>query len=159
MPDESVRPSMDSDASLRKKGSNKTELSTKGPEMKKKTCGIAKSALKESTVLAIVALYYYGIADPMKLASSSKLSLSLCWRRAMHEEAHQVACWMLQRHCDRSLEELQECPVVKELQWSAIGIRLGVERARRKLAEGDFSLRLGIENVEQMLLATFGARK
>ena len=134
--------------------------------MKKKTCGIGKSALKESTVLAIVALYYYGRADPIKLKlldSSSKLRLSLCWRRAMHEEAHQVACFMLQRHCDRSLEELQECPVVKKLQWSAIGLRLGVERARRRLAEGDFSLQLGIKNVEkmilQMLLATFGVRK
>lgn len=126
--------------------------------MKKKTCGIGTSALKESTLLAIVAQYYYGIADIRKLASSSKLSLSLGWRRAMHEEAHQVACWMLQRHCDRSLEELQNCAALKKkLQWSEIGIRLGVERARRKLAEGDFSLRLGIENVEKMLLATFNA--
>ncbi|MBQ6329125.1 MAG: hypothetical protein IJI35_08945 [Kiritimatiellae bacterium] len=127
--------------------------------MKKKTCGIGKSALKESTVLAIVAQYYYGIGDAMKLAASSKLSLGLGWRRPMHEEAHQVACFMLQRHCDRSLEELQECPVVKKLQWTTVGIRLGVERARRKLAEGDFSLQLGIKNVEQMLLATFGVRK
>ena len=128
-------------------------------KMKKKSCSIGKSALKESTVLAIVAQYYYGIGDAMKLAASSKLSLGLGWRRPMHEEAHQVACFMLQRHCDRSLEELQECPVVKKLQWSAVGIRLGVERARRKLAEGDFSLQLGIKNVEQMLLATFGVRK
>ena len=77
----------------------------------------------------------------------------------MHEEAHQVACFMLQRHCDRSLEELQECPVVKKLQWSAIGLRLGLERAGRRLAEGDFSIQLGIKNVEQMLLATFGVKK
>ena len=127
--------------------------------MKKKNCGIGTSAMKESTVLAIVALYYYGIADAMKLASSEKLSLSLGWRRAMYEEAHQVACWMLQRHCDRSLEELQNCAVVKKLQWSTVGIRLGVERARRKLAEGDFSLQLGIKHVEQRLRATFGVKK
>ena len=127
--------------------------------MKKKTCNIGTSSLKESTLLAIVAQYYYGRRDIMALASSTKLSLSLGWRRAMHEEAHQVACWMLQRHCDRSLEELQNCPTVKKLQWTTVGIRLGVERARRKLAEGDFSLQLGIKNVEQMLLATFGDRK
>ena len=125
--------------------------------MKKKTCGIGTSALKESTLLAIVAQYYYGRRDIMALASSTKLSLSLGWRRAMHEEAHQVACFMLQRHCDRSLEELQKCPALKKLEWSEIGIRLGVERARRKLAEGDFSIQLGIKNVERMLLATFNA--
>ena len=125
--------------------------------MKKKTCGIATSALKESTLLAIVAQYYYGRRDIMALASSTKLSLSLGWRRAMHEEAHQVACWLLQRHCDRTLDELQNCAALKKLEWSEIGIRLGVERARRKLAEGDFSIQLGIKNIERMLLTTFNA--
>ena len=125
--------------------------------MKKKTCNIGTSSLKESTLLAIVAQYYYGRRDIMALASSTKLSLSLGWRRAMHEEAHQVACWLLQRHCDRTLDELQNCAALKKLEWSEIGIRLGVERARRKLAEGDFSIQLGIKNVERMLLATFNA--
>lgn len=125
--------------------------------MKKKTCNIGTSSLKESTLLAIVAQYYYGRRDIMALASSTKLSLSLGWRRAMHEEAHQVACWLLQRHCDRTLDELQNCAALKKLEWSEIGIRLCVERARRKLAEGDFSIQLGIKNVERMLLTTFNA--
>ena len=125
--------------------------------MKKKTCNIGTSSLKESTLLAIVAQYYYGRRDIMALASSTKLSLSLGWRRAMHEEAHQVACWLLQRRCDRTLDELQNCAALKKLEWSEIGIRLGVERARRKLAEGDFSIQLGIKNIERMLLTTFNA--
>ena len=109
--------------------------------------------MKESMLLATVCKYY-GICDVMKLASSARLSVSSRWRRSVLEEARQVACWMLRRHCDRSLEELQNCVALKKLQWSAADIEVAVAHARRKLAEGDYSIRLGIENVEQLLLAT-----
>ena len=103
----------------------------------------------------MVSKYYFGTSDVKKLASSARLGLSSYWRRSIQEEARQVACWMLQRHCDLSLEELQQCDVLKELQWRATDIEVGVARARQKIDEGDFSFRLGVESVEQMLLATF----
>ena len=106
-------------------------------------------------LLAIVCKYY-GIGNAMELASSAKLGLSSCWRHSIYEEARSVACWVLKRQCDLSLEELVQCDAVKGLEWSTIDLEVGVARVSRKLAEGDFAFRLGIENIEQLLLLELG---
>ena len=100
---------------------------------------------------------YYGIVGKGKLASSAKLGLSSCWHHSIYEEARSVACWILQRHCDLSLEGLVQCDAVKELEWSATDLEVGIVRARRKIAEGDFAFRLGIESIERLLILELGA--
>ena len=96
---------------------------------------------------------YYGIRNVKQL--NAPVRLGSCWRHFILEEARQVACWLLKRHCDLSLEELQQCAVCKELQWKAMHIEVAVAHACRRLADGDFAFRLGVEHVEQMLLARF----
>ncbi|MBQ3289805.1 MAG: hypothetical protein IJH50_10380 [Kiritimatiellae bacterium] len=96
---------------------------------------------------------YYGIRNVKQL--NAPVRLGSCWRHFILEEARQVACWLLKRHCDLSLEELQQCAVCKELQWHAMHIEVAVAQACRRLADGDFAFRLGVEHVEQMLLARF----
>ena len=53
-------------------------------------------------LLSIVARYY-GLRSIKQLAGSSWP----VWRYDVYEEARQMACLMLQRHCDLSLDELQ----------------------------------------------------
>ena len=101
-------------------------------------------------MLALVCRYY-GIGDIRQLAGPARLGL---WRYPVLEEARRVACWMLQRHCDLSVEELQAA--LKQLQWSGVSIRVGAEQAKRKLSEGDFAFRLGVQGVEQLLLLELG---
>lgn len=91
---------------------------------------------------------YYGLKS---LATPARPDL---WRYpAVLEEAQRIACWLLRRHCDLSLDDLQVA--VKQLKWNGVFIRSAVEQAKRKLAEGDFAFRLAVENIEQMVLATF----
>ena len=101
-------------------------------------------------LLAIVC-QYYGVGDIKQLAGSARPDL---WRYPVLEEARRVACWMLQRHCDLSVEELQAA--LKQLQWSGVSIRVGAEQAKRKLSEGDFAFRLGVQGVEQLLILELG---
>ena len=103
-------------------------------------------------LLAIVCRYY-GFRSMKQLAGSAWPA----WRYDILEEARQVACWMMQRHCDLSLEELQVA--LKQLQWNGVVIRVAVAQANRKLAQGDFAFRLAIENIEQMILAAFVGTK
>jgi len=101
-------------------------------------------------LLAIVC-DYYGIGDVKHLAGSARPDL---WRYPVREEARRVACWMLQRHCDLSVEELQAA--LKQLQWSDVSIRVSAEQAKRKLASGDFAFRLGVQGIEQLLMLELG---
>ena len=105
-----------------------------------------------SNLLALVC-QYYGLKRVKELVGSARSA----WRHDILEEARQVACWMMQRHCDLSLEELQVA--LKQLQWSGVVIRVAVAQAQRKLAEGDFAFRLAVENIEQMVLATLIGKK
>lgn len=65
-----------------------------------------------------------------------------------------MACWMLQRHCDLSVEELQVA--LKQLQWSCLAIRMAAAQAKRKLESRDFAFRLGVQGVEQLLMLELG---
>ena len=103
-------------------------------------------------LLAIVCRYY-GLRSIKQLAGSAWP----VWRYDVYEEARQMACLMLQRHCDLSLEELQVA--LKQLQWNGVAIRVAVAQAQRKLTQGDCAFRLAVENIEQMVLATFIGKK
>lgn len=96
---------------------------------------------------------YYGLKSVKELAGSARSA----WRYDILEEARQVTCWMMQRHCDLSLEELQVA--LKQLQWNGVAIRVAVAQAQRKLAQGNFAFRLAFENIEQMVLATLIGKK
>ena len=100
-------------------------------------------------VLAIVCKYY-GLRDVKQLTAPTRLS---SWRYSIHEEARQIACFLLHRHCDLSEEELQAG--LKPLQWNSIRIRMTAEQAKRKLTSGDFEFCLGVVNIEKLILATF----
>ena len=105
-------------------------------------------------LLALVCKYY-GLKRIKQLAESARPDL---WRYpTVLEEAQQIACWILQRHCDLSVEELQAA--LKQLKWNGVFIRVAAKQAKRKLAEGDFTFRLAVENIEQMILATFIGKK
>ena len=99
-------------------------------------------------IFAIVCRYY-GLRSMKQLAGSAWP----VWRYDVYEEARQMACWMLQRHCDLSVEELQVA--LKQLQWSGLAIRMAAAQAKRKLESRDFAFRLAVENIEQMILAAF----
>ena len=103
--------------------------------------------------LLTIVCTYYGLKNIKQLAGSARSA----WRYDILEEARQVACWMMQRHCDLSLEKLQVA--VKQLQWNSLAIRVAVAQAQRKLAQGDFAFRLAAENIEQMILATLICKK
>ena len=103
--------------------------------------------------LITIVCTYYGLKSVKEPAESARSA----WRYGVIEEARQVGCWMLQRHCDLSLEELQVA--LKQLQWNSLAIRVAVAQANRKLAQGDFAFRLAIENIEQMILATLICKK
>ena len=109
--------------------------------------------MRPKQLLAIVCKYY-GLGNVKQLAETARPDL---WRYAVLEEARQVSCWMLQRHCDLSLEELQVA--LKQLQWNSLAIRVAVAQANRKLAQGDFAFRFAVENIEQMVLATLIGKK
>ena len=110
--------------------------------------------MKPKQLLAIVCKYY-GLKSVKKLATPARPDL---WRHpAILEEAQRIACWLLKRHCDLSLEELQVA--LKQLQWNGVAIRVAVAQAQRKLAEGNFAFCLAVENIEQMVLATFIGKK
>ena len=101
--------------------------------------------------LLTIVCTYYGLKSVTKLATPARTDL---WRHpAVLEEARQVACWILRRQCDLSLEELQVA--LKQLKWNGAFLRLAAEQANRKLTQGDFAFRLAVENIEQMVLATF----
>jgi len=108
--------------------------------------------MKPKQLLAIVCKYY-GLKSVKELAGSARSA----WRYDILEEARQVACWMMQRHCDLSLEELQVA--LKQLQWNGVAIRVAVAQAQRKLSQGNFAFRLAFENIEQMVLATLIGKK
>lgn len=108
--------------------------------------------MKPKQLLAIVCKYY-GLKSVKELAGSARSA----WRYDTLEEARQVACWMMQRHCDLPLEELQVA--LKQLQWNGVAIRVAVAQTQRKLAQGDFAFRFAVENIEQMVLATLIGKK
>ncbi len=105
-------------------------------------------------LLALVC-QYYGLKSVKKLATPAKPDLWRC--PAILEEAQRIACWILQRHCDLSLEELQVA--LKQLKWNGVFIRLAAEQAKRELAEENFAFRLAAENIEQMVLVTLIGKK
>ena len=105
--------------------------------------------------LLTIVCTYYGLKGVKQLAATARPDL---WRHpAILEEGQRIACWLLKRHCDLSLEELQVA--LKQLKWNGVFIRLAADQAKRKLAEGDFALRLAVENIEQMVLAAFIGKK
>lgn len=105
-------------------------------------------------LLALVCRYY-GLKSIKQLAGPARPDF---WRYpTVLEEAQQIACWILQRHCDLSVEELQAA--LKQLEWKSVFIRVAAKQAKRKLAEGDFTFRLAVENIEQMILAKFIGKK
>ena len=104
-------------------------------------------------LLALVCRYY-GLGNLKQLAETARLDL---WRYAVLDEARQVACWLLQRHCDLSEEDLQT--VLKRLKWSNVFISAEAFKATRKLDEGCYSLRLAVQNIEQVMLSTFASPK
>ena len=110
--------------------------------------------MKPKQLLAIVCKYY-GLKGVKKLAATARPDL---WRHpAILEEAQRIACWLLKRHCNLSLDDLQVA--VEQLKWNGVFIRSAAEQAKRKLAEGDFAFRLAVENIEQMILATVIGKK
>ena len=105
-------------------------------------------------LLAIVAKYY-GLKKIKQLAGPARPDL---WRYpAVLEETRQIACWILQRHCDLSVEELQAA--LRQLEWKSVFIRVAAKQAKRKLAEGDFTFQLAVENIEQLMLGEFFGKK
>ena len=109
---------------------------------------IAKATVNK---LLVLVCKYYSVGDIRQLAGPSRPDL---WRYTVLEEARQVACWMLQRHCDLSVEELQAA--LKQLQWNCVSIRVVAEQAKRKFASGDFEIRLGVQGIEQLLMMELG---
>ena len=109
--------------------------------------------MRPKQLLAIVCKYY-GLGNVKQLAETARPDL---WRYAVLEEARQVSCWMLQRHCDLSEEQL--LIVLKRLKWSNVFIRAEAFKATRKLDEGCFPLRLAVQNIEQIMLSTFASLK
>ena len=100
--------------------------------------------------LLTIVCKYYGMKNVKSLATPARPPDF--WRYpAILEEAQEISCWILQRHSGLALEELQVS--LKRLKWDGVFIRAAAERAKRKLAEGDFVFRLAVENIEQMLLA------
>ena len=100
-------------------------------------------------LLAIVCRYY-GLRSIKQLAASERLS---SWRYFTHEEAQQIACLVLQRHCEGEPEDLQVTLKKLGLDWSSVFIWLNAKKARRQLAE-DYVFRLSWENIEEMIFAT-----
>ena len=99
-------------------------------------------------LLAIVAKYY-GLKSIKQLGGSERLS---SWRYQVHEETRQIACLVLQRHCESEPEDLQVALKKLGLDWRCGHISMCADKARRKLTEGDFCFRLAFTNVEQMIL-------
>lgn len=102
-------------------------------------------------ILAIVCCYY-GLRSIKQLAGSAWP----VWRYDVYEEAREMVCWMLQRHCDLSVEDLQVTVKELQLQWSGLAIRMAAAQARRKIGSGDFAFRLGVQGVEQLLMLELG---
>ena len=98
-------------------------------------------------LLAIVAKYY-GMSIK-QLGDSERLS---SWRYQVHEETRQLACLVLQRHCESEPEDLQVALKKLGLDWRCVHISMFADKARRKLTEGDFCFRLAFTNVAQMVL-------
>ena len=100
--------------------------------------------------LLVLVCRYYSLGNVKQLAETARPDL---WRHpAILKEAQRIACWLLKRHCDLSLEGLVQCDAVRELEWSATDLEVGIVRARRKIAEADFAFRFGMESIEQMLI-------
>ena len=91
-----------------------------------------------------------------QLAAAAPLS---SWRYQVHEEARQIACIILQRHCESEPEALQATLKELGLDWHGGRIRVYADKARRKLAEDDFCFRLSLQNIEQTVLATLIGKK
>ena len=105
---------------------------------------IAKATAKE--LLALVC-QYYGIREIKQLAASAQLS---SWRYFIYAEARQIACLVLQRHCESEPEDLQVALKELGLDWSSISIRMNAKMARRKLAE-DHMFRISMETIEHVI--------
>ena len=90
---------------------------------------------------------YYGLDDITELAAPARAGL---WRYGVVQEARAIACWLLQRHCGLSPEELQD---TLKLQWGGAFIRLHSDMARKKLADGNYTYRSGVEGVERLMLS------
>ena len=108
---------------------------------------IAKATAKR--LLALVC-QYYGIRDIKQLAASAQLS---SWRYFIYEEVRQIACLVLQRHCEGEPEDLQVALKELGLDWGSVFILLNAKRARRRLAE-DYVFRLSWENIEEIIVST-----
>ena len=113
---------------------------------KKKSKKLATAIPKN--LLAIVC-EYYGIGDIKQLAASAQLS---SWRYFIHEEVQQIACLVLQRHCEGEPEDLQVALKELGLDWGSVFILLNAKRARRQLAE-DYVFRLSWENIEEIIVS------
>ena len=94
---------------------------------------------------------YYGLPNAKHIAGSVRPDL---WRYTVLTEARRVACWILQRHCPLAVEDLQVA--LQGLNWSGVFIRAEAFKATRKLNEGDFAFRLGVQGVEQLLMLELG---
>ena len=108
---------------------------------------IAKATAKK--LLALVC-QYYGIREIKQLAASAQLS---SWRYFIYEEVQQIACLVLQRHCEGEPEDLQVALKELGLDWSSVFIRLNAKRAQRQLAE-DYVFRFSWENIEEIIVST-----
>lgn len=92
---------------------------------------------------------WYGIRDLKQLATAEQLS---SWRYQVHEEARQIACLILQRHCESEPEALQTTLKELGLDWPSGRIRVYAEKARQKLADGDYCFQLSLLHIEQTLI-------
>lgn len=100
--------------------------------------------------LLTIVCAYFGLKRVSELAKPARPDL---WRYPeVLEEARQIACWLLQRHCDLSLAELQVA--LKRLKWNSVFIRSAAEQAKRRLVQGDFAFCLAVENILAAFVCT-----
>ena len=109
--------------------------------------------MKAQQLLDIICKYY-GINDIRELGAA-RLSTS-SWRYPIIEEARQIACFMVQKHCPDSLEEVQKA--LKELQLSGMYIRTTADRARRLVTE-NVGFRVSTQAVEQMIVSAINKKR
>lgn len=106
--------------------------------------------MKLEQLLALVCKFYGLKVKDIKgqgLATSVPLS---SWRHPIAEEARKIACFLIQKHCALSEDEVAAA-LKRQLQWTGVYIRMSAADARRKLSE-DVAFRMSAENVERMLI-------
>ena len=114
-----------------------------------------KIATASPKKLIALVCQYYGLTIK-QLAATAPLSL---WRNKVHEEAKQIVCLVLQRHCESEPEALQTTLKELGLDWPSGRIRVYAEKARQKLADGDYCFQLSLLHIEQTLIGTLIGKK